>query len=113
MPSIKTNNGLAEVHFKRAVDYTFDKMLIMKGFAKIDDLLLLIPVICINIKKNKSHVDMLHTQHSECLADFIKIALYSCRDMVHVIRCQIDITTNQIRKIKADTSLCLFANELL
>ena len=30
-----------------------------------------------------------------------------------IIRRQIDITTYQIRKIKADTSLCLFADELV
>ena len=31
---------------------------------------------------------------------------------MHIIRRQIDITTYQIRKIKADTSLCLFADEM-
>ena len=30
----------------------------------------------------------------------------------HTYRRQIDITTYQIRKIKADTSLCLFTNDI-
>ena len=45
----------------------------------------------------------------------LKIAFISFPIELHmeasIIRRQIDITTYQIRKIKADTSVCLFADE--
>ena len=41
----------------------------------------------------------------------VDVAMF-CNSTIAPFRRQIDITTYQIRKIKADTSLCLFADDL-
>ena len=55
----------------------------------------------------KSNVITIHKQVNDKYFDLPVLFPYP-----HTNRRRIDITTYQIRKIKADTSLCLFADEM-